>query len=1362
MNLILESFRINFSANFAKPIKKMIKKVNVKKECFMKKRVLFLITLMFVLFSVNSLFADRDLNGTVVVCDSTEYTPNSTSITWTFTIENLSPDGETITEVILFFPDSITVTSSTDFSNVNPTPPPPFSLLSQGQTGHSVNVSWSAAGLTSDPIPADSTYEATVTVDIAGLNGPLVIPWLLNGGGEGIPEHSAEGYIVMGPPYAILSFDLVTLPTGLGGEWIVGDTLCVEVLTQGEADTVRVDLTEIGGDAALQLDQDPADSTLWTGCYIITDDHDDDPTATITATAYFPAPADLYDTADIVLDIDNELPEPITYGYFEVLDYDTPPDSNEIADWNYGNNNDRVRYWRGEENTGDGITWTVPEGSALAVDIVVVEPATQSHRAVKNGFGPDGGINWEMWDPGIIVSDNAGNDVIVHVEPDSLILLDNMMPINPDTTYFEVGQGPARLVIDPYAGIGDTITAFVDFTTMAPIESGVFDFTPLNPVSPTNDAAYLIPGIIDGNIMYAEYVVQLGDVDQLPPTFPMGLIVEATLVDSAGNFSDPPIEIGGSTGDTLFVDGTIPVALTDIHNVGYLRFSPETDSSLADYTTLTNMPDSLILEIVFDDWGVFGGPDEFVVRIEQENLANSREANPSALKTYKLGDPDVWIAPITRTAVAVQFSWNGIVPVGSEFGTPGQMAPEGTYGFTLVSMLDGADNEGVLGHVADSSDVDYAGGIFLLNAEHGVIDNTPPEYENELAVFGSDDTEVTVIERWINDTNYNDSLDTGDFLLEVDSVYFQFDVTRQWEENDNPLRDETVSYWIELEGPDSTKYRYFLGDEDDFGPTTAQYFGDALTTFTEYLTVDDVVFGTFNEINGSVGAGKDIRWWPTLEGGIGNLMFPEGLYTITAKVRDNAGNIRDGQTVVRAQVELIDMLYSAPVPDSLVIISEHTCPDTGLAAFDLDGNHNFYVDASFDTLREDYYYNSPDVFEVYLRLADITYLDSVVVENLYPIVTHGSSRADIINGQLPNQVFYPGDFDPTNFDLTFSYDVAGIDETAAWDSLYTVGYLNTAYPGLAFQVRVYDSYYGGEINFGAALADSFNLIRPEEPVWPGGDSYNLEVVLSDDRFSPGWYTHTYDAVDNPARDNEQDQVMIDLTYTFTEPTTRDFTWFLAIDTEPITSMTRVAFASAAFTRSGPVAFPVTSFSPTTIDFYGLANDIMDEPIIVQDSIGKLYVTAFALAEGYEDCGYDLPPALEMTSVIDTLWVDNTNPGIIPVDSDELYDWQGDPNYAGHLFIEDMVVSHDKDNMIFRFRTDEPLPDSTLWTAVIVDENGNPLVIDSNTIGVTVNEMLSDTAIILLQMIKLPTSNLKAIKNWKWMIHNRYSCWWSAS
>ena len=417
------------------------------------------------------------------------------------------------------------------------------------------------------------------------------------------------------------------------------------------------------------------------------------------------------------------------------------------------------------------------------------------------------------------------------------------------------------------------------------------------------------------------------------------------------------------------------------------------------------------------------------------------------------------------------------------------------------------------------------------------------------------------------------------------------------------------------------------------------------------------------------------------------------------------------------------MLYAAPLPDSLVIISEHACPDTNhLPAFDINNNQNFYVDASFDTLREEYYYNSPDVIDVYLRLADITYLDSVVIENLYPIETHGSARADIINGQLPNQVFLPGDFGPGN-DLTFSYNVAGIDETAAWDSTYTVGYLNTGYPGLAFQVRVFDSFYGGEINFGVALSDSFNLVRPEQPVWPGDDEYAVDLYLSDDRFSPGWYTHTYDAVDNPARDNEQDTVSIELAFSFDETTTRDFDWFIAIDTMAVDQASRAAFSSARFSRSGTELLGDTDYnvygnllvgdaSEDDLDFYGLQNNITLEPLINELQTGKLIVSAFAIADGYEDCGYVLPPGLFETITYDTLWVDNENPRIYPIDNPIKYGWLGDDNYWGHLYenVEDeRAVAYDDTSFTLQFRTNEPFDDTIGdWTVLVVDVEGNDL------------------------------------------------------
>ena len=181
------------------------------------------------------------------------------------------------------------------------------------------------------------------------------------------------------------------------------------------------------------------------------------------------------------------------------------------------NNRDRVYYVPGTETSGDsGIRWFVDSGGELSGDL---DSDVQLNRITDQGT-----INWMYWDPVIAVSDDANNTVYGHaVNPDSLVFMDNVIPVDPDTTYFEVGHGTTRDIIDPYAGIGDTITAFVDFTTMAPIESGLFDFTPLNPTSPANDAAYIIPGIIDGNLIFAAYVVQAGDIDQLPPAFPPGL-----------------------------------------------------------------------------------------------------------------------------------------------------------------------------------------------------------------------------------------------------------------------------------------------------------------------------------------------------------------------------------------------------------------------------------------------------------------------------------------------------------------------------------------------------------------------------------------------------------------------------------------------------------------------------------------------------------------------------------------------------------------------------------------------------------------------------------------------------------------------
>ncbi|MCK4695517.1 MAG: hypothetical protein KAT74_07130, partial [Candidatus Cloacimonetes bacterium] len=1245
----------------------------------MKNRMLFLVTFLMVLFSVNLLFAERVIGPSNIAIDpnflaaNPTYTPGSL-VSIPFVLNNESPDSaDVITAASMTFPVGVTVIvgpasgnpvpDSYDFQSYLYDGVINFEFLDYtGEFGDGAQITYQAPSVPNaisyaspgdeagiQPIGGPWNGGVVITIDSL-FTGPIVVQWTLTSAGIGGTPNFTNGYTAWGPPYGIATFNTTTFPTGLSGEWIVGDTLCLEVTTIGVADTVRVDLTPFGGPTDFQLTQDLVDDSLWAGCFVVPTGSSDGIAYTIIATAYFPVPA-AYDTEVITgLAIDNILPNVTDWGSFTVTDMQ-PPDSNNIADFNFGDgpptgdDNDDVTYNTGTETTGDGIVWFIEVGTEFAGDfdssVLLTQPTLE------------GTLNWLYWDPPIEVSDNAGNTVIDHaMNPDSLAFLDNDPPNDPDTTYFEVN--PVVRAIQ-YAAIGDTIRAVVDITGLQPIVSGMFDFTALNPGPPPPDSLYMIPGIIVGNLIYADYIVQSGDNEILTPP---GLIVYATLIDSAGNFSEPPIEIGGTTGDSLFVDGTAPIVITDIENTGYLRFSPDTDSTLADYTDLTNIPDTLLMSILLEDWGEIGGPDEFVIRIEQEYLTRD-EPNPHAYKTYHIGDPDVWYEETEgpRAWFMVYFWWDGVIPLGSTFGTPGDLAPEGIYGFTLWSVTDGAGNEGVLDHVVEH-DIPQTPGDTQLNRIHGVIDNTPPEYLQELDVYGvATDAHVDTIFRYINDVDYSGTVNAGDILMGVDQVYFQFGVTRDFTENTEALRRENVTYWIEVAGPDTM--RIFWGDEDGSAyPGVPIPQGVDPGTFVEYDTEDAVLFGSILDVNAIVGLGKDIKWIADDTGGMDDLLFKAGTYNVTSMIRDNAGNIREGLPT-RATVELVDILYTAPTLTRLEIVSFH---DDGLPPYDVNGHHNFYLDSSYDTLRVDYYYDTDDLITVELELADITYLDSVVVENFWPYWNKYFNQVD-----LPT--YFPGDF--VGNVLTFSYDASEIDETFAWDSLYIVGDVPPTTPGLALNVEIYDTIFG--LMPGTALADSFNLIRPEQPVWP--DSSSVTLTLSDDRISPGWWSHSYDAEDNPARDLEQDDVDIDIVFDFNgEILTVGFDWFLAIDIEPIDDPMRMAFSAARFSRTDSLVAGDSLYTIPTITFYGLQNNITLPPLVGELLTEELFVSAYAIAHGYSDGGYVDPPGMSETIVVEPLWIDNTNPGLLQKNGDPLISWEGDDNYWGHLYPTDKYMS----------------------------------------------------------------------------------------
>jgi len=184
--------------------------------------------------------AAHSVAGSTIFCSPAFYVPGG-GATLTLTVTNLSPDGEWLSEIVIDFPDGVTVVGSTDFVGGGGGP-----LASDGAVGAGASVRWyDANGSWGNIYGGGETAVATVSVAFdGGLSGGLSIPYAVTGDQYGSAPHVVSGWFGLAPPPA----PSVTLLAPNGGElWAVGSIQEVSWRSTGSTPEVDLELSPDGG-----------------------------------------------------------------------------------------------------------------------------------------------------------------------------------------------------------------------------------------------------------------------------------------------------------------------------------------------------------------------------------------------------------------------------------------------------------------------------------------------------------------------------------------------------------------------------------------------------------------------------------------------------------------------------------------------------------------------------------------------------------------------------------------------------------------------------------------------------------------------------------------------------------------------------------------------------------------------------------------------------------------------------------------------------------------------------------------------------------------------------------------------------------
>ncbi len=133
----------------------------------------------------------RSIEGSTLELDNEEYQPGTT-LDWSFTVYNASGDTEWLTDVIIAFPEGVTVNSATNFIGGT-------GILTPDLTsGAGITIQWHGEQYGNGVIYGDESATAIVNVSIApGFSGDLELGFEIIGDEYGEPPHQILGSIIL-------------------------------------------------------------------------------------------------------------------------------------------------------------------------------------------------------------------------------------------------------------------------------------------------------------------------------------------------------------------------------------------------------------------------------------------------------------------------------------------------------------------------------------------------------------------------------------------------------------------------------------------------------------------------------------------------------------------------------------------------------------------------------------------------------------------------------------------------------------------------------------------------------------------------------------------------------------------------------------------------------------------------------------------------------------------------------------------------------------------------------------------------------------------------------------------------------------